>query len=63
MNSNTKILIVEDNFVEANHIRLMPKNAGYTVLGIARSVDDAKEKDFVDHKYKNGATCFKVSPF
>ncbi|KQT26155.1 hypothetical protein ASG22_05660 [Chryseobacterium sp. Leaf405] len=43
MNTNTKILIVEDNFVEANHLRLMLKNAGYTVSGIARSVDDAKE--------------------
>lgn len=43
MNTNTKILIVEDNFVEANHLRLMLKNAGYTVLGIARSVSDAKE--------------------
>ncbi|RFM27900.1 response regulator [Deminuibacter soli] len=37
-----KILIVEDQFVEANHLRLMLKNAGYTVSGIARSVEDAK---------------------
>ncbi len=43
MDTSTKILIVEDNFVEANHLRLMIKNAGYTVLGIARSVADAKE--------------------
>ena len=43
MDTSTKILIVEDNFVEANHLRLMLKNAGYTVLGIARSVTDAKE--------------------
>lgn len=43
MDTSTKILIVEDNFVEANHLRLMIKNAGYIVLGIARSVADAKE--------------------
>lgn len=43
MDTNTKILIVEDNFIEANHLRLMLKNAGYSVLGIARSVTDAKE--------------------
>ncbi|GAA5089788.1 hypothetical protein GCM10023210_15050 [Chryseobacterium ginsengisoli] len=43
MDTNTKILIVEDNFIEANHLRLMLKNAGYSVLGISRSVTDAKE--------------------
>ncbi|WP_415327668.1 sigma 54-interacting transcriptional regulator [Chryseobacterium sp. MMS23-Vi53] len=43
MDTSTKILIVEDNFIEANHLRLMLKNAGYSVLGIARSVPDAKE--------------------
>jgi len=43
MDTSTKILIVEDNFIEANHLRLMLKNANYTVLGIARSVKDAKE--------------------
>lgn len=43
MDTSTKILIVEDNFVEANHLRLMLKNAGYPILGIARSVNDAKE--------------------
>lgn len=43
MDTSTKILIVEDNFVEANHLRLMLKNAGYTVLGIARTVSDAKQ--------------------
>lgn len=43
MDTSTKILIVEDNFVEANHLRLMLKNAGYTVLGIARTVADAKK--------------------
>jgi DNA-binding NtrC family response regulator len=44
MQSNTKILIVEDQFVEANHLRLMLKKAGYTITGIARSVDDARQK-------------------
>ncbi|MGC4042007.1 MAG: sigma 54-interacting transcriptional regulator [Flavobacterium sp.] len=48
MNIDTKILIVEDQFVEANHLRLMLKNAGYTVTGIARTADEARkliEKD------------------
>jgi DNA-binding NtrC family response regulator len=38
---NKKILIVEDQFIEANHLRLMLERAGYTVCGIARSVDAA----------------------
>jgi response regulator of citrate/malate metabolism len=48
-----KILIVEDEFVEANDIQLMLIKAGYEVCGIARTVDIAikmaeKEKpDFV----------------
>jgi len=37
-----KILIVEDQFVEANHLRLMLKKAGHSVIGMARSVIDAK---------------------
>ncbi|MEO6174740.1 MAG: sigma 54-interacting response regulator [Flavobacterium circumlabens] len=37
-----KILIVEDQFVEANHLRLMLKKAGHSVMGMARSVTDAK---------------------
>jgi DNA-binding NtrC family response regulator len=37
-----KILIVEDQFVEANHLRLMLKKAGHSVVGMARSVSDAK---------------------
>ncbi|GEC77949.1 sigma 54-interacting response regulator [Flavobacterium aquatile] len=37
-----KILIVEDQFVEANHLRLMLKKAGHSVTGMARSVTDAK---------------------
>lgn len=44
MNARTKILIVEDQFVEANHLRLMLRNAGYPVTAIARSVEDAREK-------------------
>lgn len=42
MNRKDKILIVEDQFVEANHLRLMLKSAGYEVIGIARSVSEAK---------------------
>ncbi len=37
-----KILIVEDQFVEANHLRLMLKKAGHSIIGMARSVSDAK---------------------
>lgn len=37
-----KILIVEDQFVEANHLRLMLKKAGHSIIGMARSVPDAK---------------------
>jgi two-component system response regulator HydG len=36
-----KILIVEDQFIEANNLRLILKKAGYTVCEIARSVPDA----------------------
>lgn len=48
-----KVLIVEDEFIEANDIQLILTKAGYAVCGIARSVDVAltmaeKEKpDFV----------------
>jgi len=38
-----KVLIVEDQFVEANDIELMLRKAGYDVCGIARSVDIAEE--------------------
>ena len=38
-----KVLIVEDQFIEANDLRMMLDRAGYTVCGIARSVDKARE--------------------
>lgn len=38
-----KILIVEDEFVEANYLRSMLNRAGYTVCGVARSVEKALE--------------------
>jgi DNA-binding NtrC family response regulator len=38
-----KILIVEDEFVEANHIQTILEQAGYQVTGIARSVNIALE--------------------
>jgi DNA-binding NtrC family response regulator len=38
-----KILIVEDQFVEANYLRSMLEKAGYTICGIARSVQKAME--------------------
>jgi len=41
MDTSTKILIVEDNFVEANHLRLMLKKAGYATTGIAKTYNEA----------------------
>ncbi len=38
-----KILIAEDQFIEADYLRLMLTQAGYRVTGIARSVIQAKE--------------------
>jgi len=43
MTVKIKILIVEDQFIEANNIRLMLKEAGYTVLPLAASVTQALE--------------------
>jgi DNA-binding NtrC family response regulator len=40
---NKKVLIVEDQFVEANDLQLMLCKAGYEVCGIARSVAIARE--------------------
>ena len=40
---NNKVLIVEDQFVEANDLQLMHGKAGYQVCGIARSVAIARE--------------------
>ena len=38
-----KVLIVEDQFVEADFLRLMLTNAGYIVCSIARSVTEAQK--------------------
>jgi len=38
---NTKILIVEDQFIEANNLRIILRKAGYTICSIASSVDEA----------------------
>jgi two-component system response regulator HydG len=38
---NTKILIVEDQFIEANNLRITLRKAGYTVCSIASSVAEA----------------------
>ena len=38
-----KILIVEDEFIVANDLRIMLAKAGYTVCGIASSVEQARE--------------------
>jgi DNA-binding NtrC family response regulator len=40
---NQKVLIVEDQFVEANDLQLILGRAGYEVCGIARSVPIAQE--------------------
>jgi len=37
----TKILIVEDQFIEANDLRITLESAGHTVTGIAKSYDHA----------------------
>lgn len=42
MAKSLKILIVEDQFIEANHLRIMLKKAGHSIIGMARSVADAK---------------------
>ncbi|EJG03170.1 sigma 54-interacting transcriptional regulator [Flavobacterium sp. F52] len=36
-----RVLIVEDQFVEANSLEIMLEKAGYTVCGIARSAEEA----------------------
>lgn len=46
-----KILIVEDEFIVANDLRLMLKRAGYTVCGIADSVQEAR--DIIDREKPN----------
>ena len=38
-----KVLIVEDQFLEARSLSIMLKNAGHLVEGIAKSVDQALE--------------------
>lgn len=38
---NTKILIVEDQFIEANDLRIILEKAGYVIFGIAKSVEQA----------------------
>lgn len=40
---NKKILIVEDEFIVANDLRLMLTRAGYTVCGLASSVEQARK--------------------
>jgi len=42
-NGKMKILIVEDQFIEANDLKIILKNAGYPVTGIAKSVPQALE--------------------
>src|ERR1700755_827401 len=43
MSVKIKILIVEDQFIEANNIRLMLKEAGYAVLPMSASLTQALE--------------------
>src|SRR5579862_9073061 len=38
---NLKVLIVEDQFLEANELCIILKNAGHSVHGIAKSVEQA----------------------
>lgn len=41
---NRKILIVEDEFIEANNLERILEKAGYAVTGIARSVVAARQE-------------------
>jgi len=43
MNQKEKILIVEDEFIVANDLRMMLMKGGYNVCGIAASVDQARK--------------------
>src|SRR5450755_4040623 len=38
---HSDILIVEDQFIEANDLRIILEKAGHTICGIAKSVDQA----------------------
>jgi two-component system response regulator HydG len=40
---NGNVLIVEDQFIEANHIQMVLEKAGYTVIAIAHEVRTALE--------------------
>ena len=40
---NEKILIVEDQWIEASDLQLILESAGFTVTGIAKSVDQAQQ--------------------
>jgi len=40
---NTKILIVEDQFIEANNLRIILRKAGYAVCSLASSVAEAQK--------------------
>lgn len=52
-----KILIVEDQFIEANHLRIMLQRADYTVCGVARSVEQAEE---MIEKYRPGLVLLDI---
>ncbi|HEY8895409.1 MAG TPA: sigma 54-interacting response regulator [Niastella sp.] len=41
---NSKVLIVEDEFIVANDLRLILQQAGYKIMGIAVSCEEAQEK-------------------
>jgi two-component system, NtrC family, response regulator HydG len=43
MDTKEKILIVEDEFIVANDLKIILKKAGYEVVGIAPSVPQARE--------------------
>ena len=46
---NKSVLIVEDEFIVANDLRLVLEKAGYKVTGIADSVEEA-EANLLSHK-------------
>jgi DNA-binding LytR/AlgR family response regulator len=52
---NLNVLIVEDQFLEAENLSIILKNAGHAVHGIAKSVDQANgcvQKSLLSNSYR-----------
>ena len=44
MANQEKVLIVEDQFLEANNLKIILEKAGHEVWGVAKSVDQAMNR-------------------